>query len=653
MLQKCNIDYSFTFCYMYPAITAGVISILHRASFRTLHIVLGSLLSLWLLPASAQSLLLDSAPYHDAGRDIAYLKEGDKVLSIDEVLRPEVAGRFIQNTSAVPSFGLTKSAYWFRLHLKNIHPTQSQWLVEIPTAMFWSAPYYIVRSNGAVEQGMIRHQGAAGFTWQEHPTPVFPLALPPQQELTLYFRLQEKGSVRLPLKVWEPKAFAAADHDRQFVGGLMSGVLLAMLAYNLLQFFILRDRNYAWYVGYISTLNLALASYFGFGKEYLWPQAIWWSSISALFCATLTIALAIAFAQSFLQTQSTLPRLHKGLSLIALTELGLGLILLWFGRNTVLNGAILVVSCIGTLGLFFTGLAALRARVREARFFVVAWGALLISMTLICLEYLGVIPVNPMPHQALKISGALEGLLLSLALADRLKMVRRARTMLRNLGVWQEQAREEQRKEIARDLHDKLGQNLLALRMDVGLLHDMSRGTHPQLDESIDRILAQIDSVVKNVRAIMNDLRPAMLDDLGLYAAIEWQVQEFQARTGIVCELVCDSRDLDVQLDEPRATALFRSLQEALNNVFDEQSHAGRIKIDMRRQGGRLIITMVDQDAYAAFDSNKREDMGLAGMHERLAALGGNFSLRSDAMHGIKLTISMPVQAPGMQDVAA
>ncbi len=626
---------------------------LRRSTSWLVRILFGCMATMLAMSCMAESIELDAAPSYSAGLHIAYLKETDRILSLDDVRRPEVASQFIRNTSVVPSFGLTGAAYWFRLQLKNQHPTQSRWLIEIPTAMFWSAPYYVVRSDGSVEQGMIRHQGEAGFTSVPHPTPVFPLTLAPQQELTLYFRLQEKGSLRLPLTVWQPEAFVAAGHDRQFGGGLLFGVLLAMLVYNLLQYFALRDRNYAWYVGYISSLHLALASFLGYGKEYLWPQAAWWSSVSTLLCMALAVALGTAFAQSFLQTRRVLPRLHRSLTMLACLELGLGVLLVVLGRSQVINGAILLSSFFGTLLLFAVGLAALRAHVREARFFVAAWGAMLLSAALICLEHLGLIPVNPIAHQTLKISIALEGLLLSLALADRLQMLKRTRSVLRQLGARQERVREEQRKEIARDIHDKLGQNLLALRMDVGMLQGMTKGAFPRLDDTVERILMQIDSVVKNVRAIMNNLRPAMLDDLGLQAAIEWQVQEFQARSGIACELVSDGEFPDALLDEYRATVLFRSLQDALNGVF-EQSGASRIEIDLCRRGSQLVMSMSDRHARAAFGGKAQaSSLDLAGMRERLAALGGDFSLQSGPEQGLRLTITMPVQAQDLHGMVA
>ena len=624
-----------------------------RPGWTPLRLLLVWLAVLITVPCSAETIELGTADKYIAGPYIAYLKDTDKNLSFAEIQQPEIASKFVANTSAVPSFGFSDAAYWFRLRLQNRHPTRSEWMIEIPSAMFWSAPYYIVKSDGSIEHGMIRHQGEAGFTSQAHRTPVFSLDLPPQQEVTLYFRVEEKGSLRLPLTVWTPTAFVAADHDYQFVHGILFGVLLAMLAYNLLLFISLRNKNYAWYVCYVGTFNLALASFLGYGKENLWPAAAWWSSLSTLVCAALTMVFGIIFAQSFLQTRKVLPRLHRALSVVAWWELAMIPALAWFGRGHFLNGAILAGCCAGAILMFATGLAALRAHVREARFFVVAWAAFLISVVLICAEYLGLIPVSDIPSSALKVCGALEGLLLSLALADRLQMLKRSRSILRQLGVRQERVREDQRKQIARDIHDTLGQNLLALRMDVDQLQSMSKGVFPRMDETVDRILAQIDSVVKSVRAIMNSLRPAMLDDLGLHAAIEWQIQEFQARSGIVCELVSEGEGLDRILDEYRATALFRSLQDALNNVFP-QAHAKRIEIGLYRRGGNLVMNMTDPGARAAFDDNAQAStISLAGMRERLAALGGEFKLQSDPHHGLRLTILLPLQEQDMQELVA
>src|SRR5690606_17258009 len=114
--------------------------------------------------------------------------------------------------------------------------------------------------------------------------------------------------------------------------------------------------------------------------------------------------------------------------------------------------------------------------------------------------------------------------------------LRRSKQLLQELATHQEAIKEEERKRIAREIHDELGQNLLALRIDASMLHARTGGLHPRLHEKAQHALEQIDTTIKSVRTIINDLRPPVLD-LGLLAAIEWQVKEFVRRNGIACKL--------------------------------------------------------------------------------------------------------------------
>lgn len=159
--------------------------------------------------------------------------------------------------------------------------------------------------------------------------------------------------------------------------------------------------------------------------------------------------------------------------------------------------------------------------------------------------------------------------------------LRQSQEELRQLASYQERIKEDERKRIAREIHDELGQNLLALRIDIAMLHARTGNTHPKLNKKVHAVLEHIDSTMKAMRAIINNLRPTVLD-LGLNAAIEWQVKEFQRRTGIACELVMP--EAEVVVDDNRATALFRILQESLNNVF-RHARATRAKIELHMTG--------------------------------------------------------------------
>lgn len=214
-----------------------------------------------------------------------------------------------------------------------------------------------------------------------------------------------------------------------------------------------------------------------------------------------------------------------------------------------------------------------------------------------------------------------------------------SRQLLRHLVSYQEKVREDERKRIAREIHDDLGQNLLALRIDVSMLHTRTLKTHPRLNARVKVALDHIDATIKAVRAAINNLRPAVLD-LGLNAAIEWQVQDFKRRSGIGCSLRMED---DFVVDDNRATALFRILQESLNNV-QRHAQASEAHIRLYREGRTLYMTISDNGIGMYPDCRRKANsFGLVGIEERISALGGGLSITGDRVSGTVLTVSLPL----------
>ena len=214
-----------------------------------------------------------------------------------------------------------------------------------------------------------------------------------------------------------------------------------------------------------------------------------------------------------------------------------------------------------------------------------------------------------------------------------------SRTALRKLASHQANVKEDERKRIARDIHDDLGQNLMVLRIDLSLL--AADGTLPPgVKKRLDAALHQIDATIKAVRAIINDLRPAVLD-LGLHAAVEWQVKEFERRSGIACNLYIDHEEF--ALDDRCATALFHIVQESLTNIM-RHAQASHVQVEMRRRDGRLILKIADDGVGLAPGSGKKKNtFGLAGIKERIYALGGTCSTESVAGRGMAITLTVPI----------
>jgi signal transduction histidine kinase len=224
---------------------------------------------------------------------------------------------------------------------------------------------------------------------------------------------------------------------------------------------------------------------------------------------------------------------------------------------------------------------------------------------------------------------------------------------LRELAAHAENIKESERKRIAREIHDDLGQNLLALRIEAHLLASRTGDRHPLLHERAERTLHQIDSTIKSVRQIINDLRPNVLD-LGLNAAVDWQIADFQRRTGIACDLI--ENDQDIKVSDRCATALFRILQESLTNV-SRHAEASKVTVELRVEFDHIFMSVSDNGkGLQAGGRHKPGSFGLVGIEERVKILGGKCTIGSGP-GGTKVSVSVPltdrVMAPQQADSAA
>ncbi|WP_344762242.1 PAS domain-containing sensor histidine kinase [Actimicrobium antarcticum] len=214
--------------------------------------------------------------------------------------------------------------------------------------------------------------------------------------------------------------------------------------------------------------------------------------------------------------------------------------------------------------------------------------------------------------------------------------------LLRELAAHQDQIKEDERKRIAREIHDELGQNLLALRIDVSMLLVRAGTRHPLLAMKASAALNQIDAIMSSVRAIINNLRPGVLD-FGLHAAIEWQVKEFRRRSNVSCDLMFDHAEFE--LEDHRATALFRILQESLTNI-NRHAQASQVRIALKRYGNRLLMSIADNGIGIRPGCRRKvNSFGLVGITERIRHLGGELTIDSVRGRGTTLRITIPIVA--------
>lgn len=226
-----------------------------------------------------------------------------------------------------------------------------------------------------------------------------------------------------------------------------------------------------------------------------------------------------------------------------------------------------------------------------------------------------------------------------LDISDKLK----AENELRELSSRIQNIREEERTMIAREIHDELGQQLTALKMNLSWINKKVSNNNPEVSIKIDDSILTIENTIQSVRKIATQLRPSILDDLGLVAALEWQTEDFQKRFNITSSFFCN--DSNVEMNKDKATAIFRIYQESLTNVL-RHSKATKLNTHMEFDGKNLMLKIVDNGiGFNVNDIKSKNTLGILGMKERANMHGGEYKISSESNIGTTITLSMPIQA--------
>jgi signal transduction histidine kinase len=223
--------------------------------------------------------------------------------------------------------------------------------------------------------------------------------------------------------------------------------------------------------------------------------------------------------------------------------------------------------------------------------------------------------------------------------------LRRSREQLRNLASYLQNVREQERTRIAREIHDEFGQSLTILKMDLSWLKNHMTHDRPQMQSKIDGMFKIIDAALQTLHSLASELRPVILDDFGLEAAIDWQAEEFRKRTGIQCRV--ESRAADLDLSKEQSTAVFRIFQETLTNIM---RHSGATEVDVRlKMNDNTLILEVADNGRGIKDTeiSDSKSFGLMGIRERLYPWNGEVDFVGYPNEGTRVIVRVPISAKG------
>lgn len=377
-------------------------------------------LLLGLQPAQAVVLQDGMAPLQP-GRQLAFMLDTQGQLSPQQAMSATHAANYRPVSQQTANFGYQRGAVWLRLEVEN-RSTQREWLIGVNYPQIDWLDCYLLSPDGTLRQQYAGDKRPFGMRPLPHRHFHFRLDLPPGQRTTVYLRAQSGGTLLLPVQLLTPWQLQGLDHHQLLLSGIFIGTLLAMLLYNLLLFFSLREKTYLYYVLYIGSFGLAQATLYGYGSEYLWP-AHPLNDLALPLATSLTGVFLGLFSRRFLELGSQWPAAERVINIFIGLFAVTAICTLFLDYQLVIKVAI-GASLIGPAALFLIGARLWYGGYRPARYFLVAFAVLLLGFLANGLTSFNLTPDNLLSDYGMPVGSMLEITLLSFALAHRLKLAR-------------------------------------------------------------------------------------------------------------------------------------------------------------------------------------------------------------------------------------
>jgi len=433
-------------------------------------------------------------------QQLAVLEDVAGTLAFSDVQKADADGRFRTHTAEHFNVGYSSSVWWLKFTVTRSADATIDPLLEIAFPTIDAIDVYIPTAQGVDHQ-----RGGDLLPWTaraiQHPNHVFALALP-EGSTTVYIRLASKSVLSAPMTLWEARAFEASISTKQMIAGVFYGLLLTVLAYNIALWISLRDRVYLYYIGHAIAGAVYLFSFDGYAYQYLWPQSVYLANHAMVVAMALYVTFSMLFAREFMALDTAAPRTSRLIAVFSALGLLFGLIATGNGLLE-LQVSIRVVAGLAALSSLVTLVASVRETwrgSRPARFFLLASAALLVFILFGSARSVALAPANFFTIYCLHVGLALEVLLLSFGLADRIHAMRTEHAEAQAAKLSTQQALLEATQRSERELEQRVAERTTALHEATARLQ-VEAGAREQLliqlkqNEEKMRYMAQHDAL--------------------------------------------------------------------------------------------------------------------------------------------------------------
>lgn len=399
------------------------------------HTFIQLLLLLALLPCSLLAMakvdpveLDDNSDQINLIHYLEYLEDPTGQLTLDGI-QPNAEGVQWKQSSFNNeniNFGYSESTFWFHFKLKNLTAHRIHKQLEIGYPVLDYIDVHLQHGDGTIQTLSLGDKRPFHDRPIDHRNFIVPVQMAGNDIVNIYLRVHSTSSLQLPLTLWRDNTLLEVSQAEMLGLGIYYGTMLVMVLYNLFVFFSVREVNYLYYVLYVSSMALFLASLNGVSYQYLWPSSIWWNDQSIVFFLAGVVLFAALFTINFLRIPEVFPRLYPvGTAVVVISAIVMIATLLLpyiIMIRVVIGWAVLGISLAVTVGMYrwLHGDSS-------AKYYCIAWYTLLIGGVILALNKFDIIPRNLLTENATQLGSALEVILLSFALADRLNTEKRKR----------------------------------------------------------------------------------------------------------------------------------------------------------------------------------------------------------------------------------
>ena len=386
-------------------------------------VVILFLLNIFCIYSESTIILDEQQGKYPLGKNLEYYIDDIGALDVERLIGNSKEFDFTPSDMQNLNFGFTKDIIWVKFQIQNPTAVNQDLILEYAHPHMDLVKVYYIPDKGE----RLEFYGGDLFPYSHrqinYKNLLFKINLPSGGNADVYLRFETKGSMQIPLTLWKHITFIERVNKEQFLFGLYFGILIALMLYNLFLFTTLKDKTYLYYILYMLFFILVQLEISRFDMEYLWPNATGFANISFPLFYNIAFFFAALFSRTFLSTPKNSPLIDKFILLMMSVAVTGILLTLFVGYNAGFLPVLYILAIIEPIVLLSAGIVCLKRGIINARYFVIAWSLLITGSFIFNLRNITLLPSIFITDYILYFGSALEALFLSLALADRIKII--------------------------------------------------------------------------------------------------------------------------------------------------------------------------------------------------------------------------------------